>query len=97
MATRPMSRVVLSCRQDKVVNRDDVHQGTPPINEHTVVRPPTGLRVLGKLWLGALRYSVGQLVFRGIVAEVLTAARFETLAIVPNTYHHPQRDIDTVM
>ena len=35
--------------------------------------------------------------FGKLVAEVLTDARFETVSIVPNTYHHPQRDIDTVV
>ena len=28
---------------------------------------------------------------------MLTDARFETVSIVPNTYHHRQRDIDTVV
>ena len=27
----------------------------------------------------------------------MTNAQFETVSIVPNTYHHPQRDIDTVV
>ena len=35
--------------------------------------------------------------FGKLVAQVLTDARFETVSIVPNTYHHPQRDIDTVV
>ena len=35
--------------------------------------------------------------FGKLVAEVLTDARFETVSIVPNTCHHPQRDIDTVV
>ena len=35
--------------------------------------------------------------FGKLVAEVLTDARFETVSIVPNTYHHPQRNIDTVV
>ena len=35
--------------------------------------------------------------FGKLVAEVLTNAQFETVSIVPNTYHHPQRDIDTVV
>ena len=35
--------------------------------------------------------------FGKLVGEVLKDARFETVTIVPNTYHHPQRDIDTVV
>ena len=35
--------------------------------------------------------------FGKLVAEVLTDARLETVSFVPNTYHHPQRDIDTVV
>ena len=35
--------------------------------------------------------------FGKLVAEVLTNAQFETVSIVPNTYHHPQKDIDTVV
>ena len=35
--------------------------------------------------------------FGKLVAEVLTNAQFGTVSIVPNTYHHPQRDIDTVV
>ena len=34
---------------------------------------------------------------RETCAEVLTNAQFGTVSIVPNTYHHPQRDIDTVV
>ena len=35
--------------------------------------------------------------FGKLVGEVLKDAQFEAVAIVPNTYHHPQRDIDTVV
>ena len=35
--------------------------------------------------------------FGKMVGEVLKDAQFETVTIVPNTYHHPQRDIDTVV
>ena len=31
------------------------------------------------------------------VAEMMREAHFETVTIVPNTYHHPQRDTDTVV
>ena len=53
--------------------------------EFTVVRPP-GLRVKGKLW-----------VLNRALCGTLTNAQFETVSIVPNTSHHPQREIDTVM
>ena len=32
-----------------------------------------------------------------LVGEVLKDAQFEAVTIVPNTYHQPQRDIDTVV
>ena len=32
-----------------------------------------------------------------MVGEVLKDAQFEAVTIVPNTYHHPQRDTDTVV
>ena len=35
--------------------------------------------------------------FGKLVSEMLTNAQFETSSIVPNTYHHPHRDIDTVV
>ena len=35
--------------------------------------------------------------FGKLVAKVLTNAQFETVSIVPNTYHHQQRDIDPVV
>ena len=35
--------------------------------------------------------------FGRLVDEVLRNAQFEAIAIVPNTYHHVQRDIDTVV
>ena len=35
--------------------------------------------------------------FEKLVAELLTDALFETVSIVPYTYFHPQRDIDTVV
>ena len=71
-----------------------------PMDEHTVVPPPPGLRVNGKLWvLNMALYGprMASRCFGKLVAEVLTDARFETVSIVPNTYHHPQRDIDTVV
>ena len=37
------------------------------------------------------------MVTRLVSCEVLKDAQFEAVAIVPNTYHHPQRDIDTVV
>ena len=71
-----------------------------PMDEFTVVRPPPGLRVKGKLWvLNRALYGtrMARRCFGKLVAEVLTNAQFETVSIVPNTYHHPQRDIDTVV
>ena len=71
-----------------------------PMDEFTMVRPSPGLRVRGKLWVvnralyGTRRASK---CFGKLVAEVLTDARFETVAIVANTFHHPQRDNDTVV
>ena len=35
--------------------------------------------------------------FGKLVAEVMREAHFEAVSIVPNTYHHSQRDIDTVV
>ena len=35
--------------------------------------------------------------FGKLVGEVLKDAQFEAVAIVPNTYHHPQRDMDIVV
>ena len=35
--------------------------------------------------------------FGKLVAEVLSDAQFEIVSIVPKTYHHPKRDIDTVV
>ena len=35
--------------------------------------------------------------FWKFVGEVLKDAQFEAVTIVPNTYNHPQRDIDTVV
>ena len=35
--------------------------------------------------------------FGKLVGEVLKDAQFEAVTIVPNTYHHPQRDTDTVV
>ena len=65
-----------------------------PMDECTVVRPPPGLRVKGKLWVlnTALCGSrMASRCFGKLFAEVLTDARFETFSIVP------QRDIDTVV
>ena len=70
------------------------------MDEFTVVRPPRGLRVKGKLWvLNRARCGtrMASRCFGKLVAEVLTNAQFETVSIVPNTYHHAQRDIDTVV
>ena len=70
------------------------------MDEYTVVRPPLGLRVKGKLWVlnrALCGTRMTSKCFGKLVAEVLTDARFETVSIVPNTYHHPQRDIDTVV
>ena len=71
-----------------------------PMDEFTVVRPPVGLRVRGKLWvLKRALYGtrMASRCFGKLVGEVLKDAQFEAIAIVPNTYHHPQRDIDTVV
>ena len=71
-----------------------------PMDEFTVVRPPVGLRVRGKLWVLSRALSGTRMAsrcFGKLVSEVLRDAQFETVAIVPNTYHHPQRDIDTVV
>ena len=71
-----------------------------PMDEFTVVRPPPVLRVNGKLFVlnRALHGNrMASRCFRKLVAEVLTDAQFETVSIVPKTYHHPQRDIDTVV
>ena len=35
--------------------------------------------------------------FGKLVAEVMREANFEAVTSVPNTYHHPQRDTDTVV
>ena len=71
-----------------------------PMDEFTVVRPPVGLRVRGRLWvLKRALYGtrMASRCFGKLVGEVLKDAQFEAVAIVPNTYHHPQRDIDTVV
>ena len=71
-----------------------------PMYEYTVVRPPPALQVRGKLWvLNRALYGtrMASRCFGKLVAEVLTDALFETVSIVPNTYHHPQRDIDPVV
>ena len=66
------------------------------------MRPPVGLRVRGKLWvLKRALYGtrMASRCFGKLVGGVLKDAQFEAVAvaIVPNTYHHPQRDIDTVV
>ena len=71
-----------------------------PIDELTVVRPPPGLRVKGKLWVlnrALCGTRMASRCFGKLVAEVLTNPQFETVSIVPTPYHHPQRDIDTVV
>ena len=67
-----------------------------------MVRPPVGLRVRGRLWVlkrSIVRHSDGQQVFLGNwFGEVLKDAQFEAVRHCPKTtYHHPQRDIDTVV
>ena len=65
-----------------------------------MVGSPVGLRVRGKLWvLKRALYGtrMASRCFGKLVGEVLKDAQFEAVAIVPNTYHHPQRDIDTVV
>ena len=65
-----------------------------------MVRPPPGLRVKGNLWVlnrALCGTRMANRCFGKLVAEVSTDARFETISIVPNMYHHPQRDIDTVV
>ena len=71
-----------------------------PMDEFTVVRPPPGLRVKGKLWVlnRALHGTrMASRCFGKLVAEVLKNTHFETVSIVLNTYHHPQRYIDSVV
>ena len=71
-----------------------------PMDEFTVVRPPVGFRVRGKLWvLNRALYGtrMASRCFGKLVSEVLKDVQFQTVAIVPSTYHHPQRDIDTVV
>ena len=71
-----------------------------PMDEVTVVRPPVGLRLRGKLWvLKRALYGtrMASRCFGRLVGEVLKDAGFETVTIVPNTDHHPQRDTDTVV
>ena len=71
-----------------------------PMEEYTVVRPPPGLRVRGKLWVlnrALCGTRMASRCFGKLFAELLTDARFETVSIVPNTYHHPLREIDTVV
>ena len=70
------------------------------MDEFTVVRPPVGLRVRGKLWvLKRALYGtrMASRCFGKLVGEVVKDAQFEAVTIVPNTYHHPQRDINTVV
>ena len=71
-----------------------------PMDEFTVVRPPVGLRVRGKLWfLKRALYGtrMASRCFGKLVGEVLKDARFEAVTIVPNAYHHPQREIDIIV
>ena len=65
-----------------------------PMDEYTVVRSPPGLWVPNRTLYGT---RMASRCFGKLVAEVLTDARFETASIVLNTYHHPQRDTDTVV
>ena len=63
-----------------------------PMDEFTVTRPLSRLRVRDKLWtLNRALYGIrlGSSCFGKLVAEVLTKVRFETVAIVPITFHHP--------
>ena len=71
-----------------------------PMDEFTMVRPPVGLRVRGKLWVlkkALCGTRMASRCFGKLVGEVLKDAQFEAVTIVPNTYYHPQRDIDTVV
>ena len=71
-----------------------------PMDKFTVVRPLVGLGVRGKLWvLKRALYGtrMASRCFGKLVGEVLTDAQFEAVTVVPNTNHHPQRDIDTVV
>ena len=71
-----------------------------PVDEFTVVRPPPGLRAKRKLWVlnrALCGTRLASRCFGILVAEVLTNAQIETVSIVLITYHHPQRDIDTVV
>ena len=68
------------------------------MDEFTVVRPPVGLRVRGKLWVLKRALYGTRMASRccgKLVGEILKDAQFEAVAIV--TCHHPQRDIDTVV
>ena len=59
-----------------------------------------GFECRAKLWvLNRALYGtrLASRCFGKLVAQMLTRARFESVTIVPNTYHHPQRDIDTVV
>ena len=64
-----------------------------------MVRPPPGLRVKGKLWVLNRALSGTRMASRcfGKLVAAFTDARCETVSIVPNTYHHPQRDMDDVV
>ena len=69
-------------------------------DEFTLVRPPPGLRVRGKLSvLNRALCGIGKAsrCFGKLVAEVMREVHFETVTIVPITYHHPRRENDTVV
>ena len=71
-----------------------------PMDEFTMVRPPPGLRVRGKLWVLNRALHITRMAsrcFGKLVAEVMREAHFEAVSIVQNTYHHPQRDVDPVV
>ena len=81
--TNVRSRIVV--QQYIVVKRDEVYQGTRGKDKPWVLnRALCGSRMASRC-------------FGKLVAEVLANAQFETVSIVPNTYHHPQRDIDTLL
>jgi len=70
------------------------------MDEFTVVRPPRELRRPGFYWI-LLRALYGTRragkLFGKLVAEILEAAGYLRLQVIPNAYNHPQRDVDVVV
>ena len=67
-----------------------------PMDEYTVVRPPPGLRVKGKLWVlnRALHGTrMARWCFGKLVTEVLTDARLKQFALSRTRIHHPQSTV----